>query len=74
MHVNLGSEINKLLKIFLNKKTNFYVSKWGFSALKIPKIQELQGDFCPLDPPTGTLSPVPHQGPVAPWNPGLFMV
>ena len=37
--INLGSEINKLLKIFINKK-KFYVSKWGFSALKIPKIQE----------------------------------
>ena len=36
MLINLDSEIKKHLKIFLKKKkTNFYVSKWGFSALKI---------------------------------------
>ena len=35
MLINPGSEINKVLKIFFNKKkTNFYISKWWFSALK----------------------------------------
>ena len=63
---NPGNVINKFLKIFCNKKTNFYASKWGFSPLKILKNRELQGGKVPLTPPNGGAAPVPLQGPPAP--------
>ena len=70
--INLGSEINKLLKIFFNqKKTNFYANKWGFSALKIPKIQELQGGFAPLTPQQGHCPCIPP-GACSPLEPRLI--
>ena len=65
---NPGNVINKFLKIFCNKKTNFYASKWGFSPLKFLKNWESPW------PPNRAAALVPRQGPAAPWNPASFMV
>ena len=75
MIINPGSEINKLLNIFFIKKTNFYTSKWGFSALKIPKFQKLQEGLAPLDPQQGHCPCTPSGacGPLKPRLQGGFV-
>ena len=71
MLFNPGSVINKFLKIFCNKKTNFYASKWGFSPLKILKNRELQGGFAPLTPQRGRC-PCTQPGACGPLEPRLI--
>ena len=71
MLFNPGSVINKLFKIFCNKKTNFYASKWGFSPLKILKNRELQGGYAPLTPQRGRC-PCTMPGACGPLEPRLI--